>query len=78
LVDDEKLSRVLFNWNTSVKIKDEPNIEIVKAKDGVRFKDMIPYPGIWGNLASTTLFCITSSMMFMMFCMCFLRFIRSS
>jgi hypothetical protein len=26
----------------------------VKAKDGVRFKDMIPYPGIWGNLTNTT------------------------
>lgn len=46
MVDDEKLSRVLFRWNISVKIKDEPNIEIMKAKDGVRFKDMIPYPGI--------------------------------
>jgi hypothetical protein len=29
----------------------------VKVKDGVMFKDMIPYLGIWGNLASTpTLF----------------------
>jgi hypothetical protein len=38
LNDVKKLGRALFSWNASAEIKDELNIQIIKANDKVGFK----------------------------------------
>ena len=62
-----------FNGNTSVEMRNDFNVEIIKVNDEVKFKVVIPHPSrfikvIGKYLKITSLFFITRSKMFLTFC----------
>jgi hypothetical protein len=44
LGDGKEISRAFFRWNDNTEIRDELNTEIMKVRDEVRFKAVIPHP----------------------------------